>query len=78
MSTFIHDPRDTSADVRMMYFGFLRRDAESTGEAYWLNVITNLSPNNYQSMICAFLNSAEFHQRFSSVRGTFDELDCSW
>jgi Domain of unknown function (DUF4214) len=66
------------AFVRMMYFGFLRRDAEANGEAYWLNVITNITPNNYRGMICAFLNSAEYHQRFSSVRGRFKEGDCPW
>jgi hypothetical protein len=64
------------AFVRMMYFGFLRRDAEATGEAYWLNVINNLTPNNYRGMICAFLNSFEYHLRFSSVRGRFTELSC--
>jgi hypothetical protein len=67
-----------SAWVRMQYFGYLRRDAEAQGEAYWTDVINNRSPNNYQAMICAFLNSAEYHRRFSEVRGQFTELDCRW
>jgi hypothetical protein len=66
------------AFIRMMYFGFLRRDAEANGEAYWLNVLTNLSPNNYRAMICAFINSREYQLRFNSTRGKFDELDCHW
>jgi hypothetical protein len=64
--------------VRMQYYGYLRRDAEAGGEAYWNDVLTIHSPNNYQSMICAFVNSAEYHFRFHNTRGMFDELDCAW
>ena len=66
------------AFVRMQYFGYLRRDAEPAGEAYWMDVITNKSPNNYQSMICAFVNSKEYQLRFNDTRGKFNELNCNW
>lgn len=70
-------PIYNAAFVRMQYYGYLRRDAEPVGEAYWLNVINVLSPNNYQSMICGFLNSVENQLRFAARRGRFTEIDCS-
>jgi subtilisin family serine protease len=70
-------PIYNQAWVRMQYFGYLRRDAEAQGEAYWINVINNQLPNNYQAMICAFLNSAEYHGRFGTQRGQFTETSCS-
>jgi hypothetical protein len=66
------------AFVRMMYFGYLRREVEPAGFDYWVNVLTNLSPNNYHPMICGFLNSKEYQERLGSKRGQFTELDCSW
>ena len=66
------------AFVRMQYFGYLRREVEADGFNYWMNVLTNLSPNNYQAMICAFVNSKEYQLRFNSTRGKFTELDCTW
>jgi predicted Zn-dependent protease len=69
-------PIYNQAWVRMQYFGYLRRDAEAQGEAYWINVINNQLPNNYQAMICAFLNSAEYQLRFGAQRGRFSETDC--
>jgi glucose/arabinose dehydrogenase len=66
------------AFVRMQYFGYLRREVEASGFAYWMNVLTNLSPNNYRAMICAFINSREYQLRFNGTRGKFDELDCNW
>ena len=69
-------PIYNTAWVRMQYFGYLRRDAEPQGEAYWIDVINNRSPNNYQGMICAFLNSKEYHERFGAQRGQFTETSC--
>jgi Spy/CpxP family protein refolding chaperone len=70
-------PLYNQAWVRMQYFGYLRRDAEAQGEAYWTDVINNQLRNNYQAMICAFLNSAEYHGRFGTQRGQFTETSCS-
>jgi hypothetical protein len=53
--------------VLMQYFGYLRRNPDPAGYAFWLNVITNQDPNNYRGMVCAFITSAEYQQRFSSV-----------
>lgn len=66
------------AFVRMMYFGYLRREVETAGFNYWMNVLTNLSPNNYRSMICGFVNAGEYQLRFNSTRGKFTELNCIW
>jgi uncharacterized repeat protein (TIGR01451 family) len=53
--------------VLMQYFGYLRRDAEPAGYAFWLDVLTNRDPNNYRAMVCSFITAAEYQQRFSSI-----------
>ena len=55
------------AFVRMEYFGYLRRDPDPEGEAFWLNILNNKEPNNYRGMVCAFLTSREYQQRFGSI-----------
>jgi CSLREA domain-containing protein len=70
-------PIYNTAWVRMQYFGYLRRDVEPEGEAYWRDVINIHLPNNYRAMICAFLNSREYHERFGARRGQFTETLCS-
>ena len=60
----------------MQYFGYLRRDADPGGYDFWLNVLNNREPNNYRGMICAFLTSIEYQERF----GLFlrrSNADCS-
>jgi hypothetical protein len=52
------------AFVLMQYFGYLRRNPDQTGYDFWLNVM-NQDPGNHRAMVCAFLTSAEFQQRFS-------------
>ena len=64
------------AFVLMEYFGYLRRDPDENGYQFWLDILNNRVPNNYRSMVCAFLNSAEYQERFSSVRTRTDNL-CS-
>jgi hypothetical protein len=53
--------------VLMQYFGYLRRDPEPGGYDFWLDVLDNKVPGNYRGMVCAFITSAEYQQRFSSV-----------
>jgi subtilisin family serine protease len=53
--------------VLMEYFGYLRRDPDQAGYDFWLDVINNKEPNNYPSMICAFLTSVEYQTRFAPV-----------
>ena len=62
--------------VLMEYFGYLRRDADEGGYQFWLDVVDNRVPNNYRSMVCAFLTSAEYQRRFSAVRTRTDAV-CS-
>jgi aldose sugar dehydrogenase len=64
------------AFVLMQYFGYLRRNPDAAGYAFWLDVITNRDPNNYRSMVCAFITSAEYQQRFSSVV-THSNTECA-
>jgi hypothetical protein len=56
------------AFVLMQYFGYLKRDPEEAGLQFWLDVLNNRVPNNYHSMVCAFITSAEYQDRFSPVR----------
>jgi hypothetical protein len=53
------------AFVTMQYFGYLRRDAEFLGLLFWLDILDRT--NNFNSMVCAFITSSEYQQRFSSV-----------
>jgi YVTN family beta-propeller protein len=64
------------AFVRMQYFGYLQRDPDPGGEAFWLDVVNNRATNNYRAMVCAFITSAEYQQRFGSVI-TRTNADCA-
>jgi hypothetical protein len=51
--------------VMMQYFGYLRRDPDSAGHAFWLNKLNQFHGNFVQAeMVKAFLNSGEYRQRF--------------
>jgi len=54
------------AFVLMQYFGYLRRGADEGGFQFWLNILNN-DPTNFLGMVCAFITSSEYQQRFSSV-----------
>jgi hypothetical protein len=62
--------------VLMQYFGYLRRNPDAGGYAFWLDIITNQDPNNYRGMVCSFITSAEYQQRFSSVV-THSNAECA-
>jgi parallel beta-helix repeat protein len=53
--------------VLMQYFGYLRRDPEQAGYDFWLNILNNVQPSNYRSMVCAFITSTEYQSRFGPV-----------
>jgi uncharacterized repeat protein (TIGR01451 family) len=55
------------AFVLMQYFGYLRRDPETGGYLFWLDVLNNKEPGNFRGMVCSFITSAEYQQRFSSI-----------
>jgi Calx-beta domain-containing protein/carboxypeptidase family protein/pectate lyase-like protein/SdrD B-like protein/uncharacterized protein DUF4214 len=50
--------------VLMQYFGYLRRDPDEGGFNFWLNVLNNQQQGNFRGMVCAFLTSREFQERF--------------
>ena len=59
--------------VLMQYFGYLRREPDTGGFQFWLNVLNNRLPNDatgYRSMVCAFLTSYEYQNRFGRVTRT--------
>jgi hypothetical protein len=63
------------AFVLMQYFGYLRRNVDQAGYAFWLDVVNNREPNNYRGMVCAFITSNEYQLRFGSV-ATRSNADC--
>jgi hypothetical protein len=50
--------------VLMQYFGYLQRDADQGGFDFWLNVLNNQDQNNYRGMVCSFITSREYQERF--------------
>jgi Calx-beta domain/Beta-propeller repeat/Domain of unknown function (DUF4214) len=64
------------AFVLAQYFGYLRRDPDEDGYQFWLNILNNVAPNNYRAVVCAFITSTEYQQRFSSVV-THSNAECS-
>jgi len=52
------------AFVLMQYFGYLHRDPDQGGYNFWLNVLNNREPNNYRGMVCSFITSREYQERF--------------
>lgn len=63
-----------AAFVVMQYFGYLRRNPDQGGYDFWLGVL-NSQPNNFRGMVCSFITSAEYQQRFSPVVTT-SNVDC--
>lgn len=55
------------AFVLAEYFGYLRRDPDPGGYQFWLDVLNNRVPGNYRAMVCAFITSREYQERFSPV-----------
>ncbi|HMF56371.1 MAG TPA: DUF4214 domain-containing protein [Pyrinomonadaceae bacterium] len=60
--------------VLMQYFGYLRRDADEGGLNFWLNILDSdlQQDSGYRSMVCAFITSAEYQHRFSTVVTRFN------
>jgi hypothetical protein len=61
--------------VLMEYFGYLCRDPDPEGYDFWLDALNNRERDNYRAMVCAFITSTEYQQRFSSV-ATRANRDC--
>jgi hypothetical protein len=53
--------------VAMQYFSYFQRDPDEEGYNFWVNAISSKDPNDptrYRSIICPFINSAEYQSRF--------------
>jgi hypothetical protein len=51
--------------VMMQYFGYLRRDPDASGYAFWLNKLNQFNGNFEQAeMVKAFIVSGEYRDRF--------------
>jgi hypothetical protein len=57
------------------YFSYLRREPEPSGYNFWLNVLNN-NPSNFRVMVCNFITSAEYQDRFGPVR-THNNAECA-
>jgi hypothetical protein len=67
--------RETNnAFVLMEYFGYLRRDTDTGGYTFWLNILNRTG--NFRGMVCAFITSQEYQDRFGPVR-TRDDRICA-
>lgn len=53
--------------VLMQYFGYLKRDPDQGGYLFWLDVLNNRVPGNYRGMVCAFITSREYQERFGTT-----------
>ena len=54
-----------SAFVLTQYFGYLRRDPDFAGFKFWLDLVDSRTPRIQQRVVCAFMTSAEYQQRFN-------------
>ena len=61
--------------VLMEYFGYLRRGHDQVGYNFWLNTL-NQSGGNYRGMVCSFITSAEYQNRFGTLV-THTNAECS-
>jgi hypothetical protein len=66
-----------AAFVLMQYFGYLQRNPDDGGYLFWLGILNDRVPNNYRAMVCAFITSTEYQQRFGSVI-TRSNNDCAF
>jgi hypothetical protein len=71
-NTLFSQRQNNAAFVLMEYFGYLRRDIDTGGFLFWLNILnTGSSPNG---MVCAFITSGEYQDRFSPIRTRTDSV----
>jgi hypothetical protein len=62
------DAEYNRAFVTTQYFGYLRRDGDVCGLNFWLNLVNQFplrSPASQNGMVCAFVTSGEYQERFS-------------
>ena len=60
------------------YFGFLRRNPDIAGFLFWLGQVNGgplRDTNKQHAMVCSFITSQEYQQRFASIF-TRSNLNC--
>jgi hypothetical protein len=65
--------------VLMQYFGYLRRNPDQGGYQFWLGVLNTKLPSDasgYHAMVCAFISSPEYQDRFSAIH-THNDAECA-
>jgi hypothetical protein len=58
------------AFVVTQYFGYLRRDGDVAGLLFWLDQVNRFPLRDttmQNAMVCSFITSTEYQQRFGSV-----------
>ena len=75
-STSFKQAEYNAAFVLAEYFGYLRRNPDTRGYEFWLNVLNSGDQGNYRGMVCAFISSTEYQRRFSAVISHSDN-ECS-
>ena len=56
--------------VLTQYFGYLRRDPDEGGYQFWLGQVNRFAIRDasvQHAMVCSFITSSEYQQRFSPV-----------
>jgi hypothetical protein len=77
-NTAFIDAEYNKAFVVTQYFGYLRRDSDVCGLNFWFNIVNRFplrSATGQNAMVCAFITSQEYQQRFSSVVN-FNDSTC--
>jgi CSLREA domain-containing protein len=72
------DAEYNRAFVATQYFGYLRRDADIGGFLFWLGQVNSASLRDVQkqhAMVCSFITSSEYQQRFSPV-ASHSNVEC--
>ena len=64
-SAAVRDANYNAAFVAVEYFGYLHRGPDQQGLEFWLNVLNTGVLGNYRGMVCLFITSAEYQNRFS-------------
>jgi uncharacterized protein (TIGR03118 family) len=65
---FLKTREMNAAFVTMEYFGYLRRDPDTSGFNYWLGKLNDFGGDFIQSeMVKAFISSSEYRQRFGPM-----------
>lgn len=75
------DAEYNRAFVITQYFGYLRRDGDLGGLNFWLGVLNGAPPRDVGrqlGMVCAFITSAEYQQRFNSYATRTNQSDCQF